>query len=57
MYRGSVKSAASSAIDEICIKLRSLTEGAVKRNLADCIPLSEGLDSSILALVASKFSL
>jgi asparagine synthase (glutamine-hydrolysing) len=47
--------ATSDIINEICFKLRFLLEDAVKRNLADGILLSGGLDTSILALIASRF--
>jgi len=40
--------------DEICFKLRLLLQEAVKRNLTDGILLSGGLDTSILAAIASK---
>ena len=42
-------------IDATCDKLRILLEAAVKRNLADGILLSGGLDTSILAALASKY--
>jgi len=42
-------------IDEVCSKLRDLLEGAVKNNPAEGILLSGGLDTSILAVIASKF--
>ncbi|MBS7610945.1 asparagine synthase C-terminal domain-containing protein [Candidatus Bathyarchaeota archaeon] len=45
----------SDLTDEICFKLRRLLEDSVKRNLADGILLSGGLDTSILALIASRF--
>lgn len=41
---------------EILLKIRTLLEEAVKRNLAEGILLSGGLDSSILAVLASKFT-
>jgi asparagine synthase (glutamine-hydrolysing) len=37
------------------IQLRSLLENSVKDNFADCVLLSGGLDTSILALIASKY--
>ena len=43
-------------VHETCLKIRSLLEEAVKRNLADGILLSGGLDTSILAFIASKFT-
>lgn len=45
-----------SDINETCFRLRSLLEDSVKRNLAEGILLSGGLDTSILALIASKFA-
>jgi len=42
-------------INEICFKLRGLIEEAVKKNLAEGILLSGGLDTSILAFISSKF--
>ena len=44
-----------SDVDEVCSKLRILLEKAVKNNLAEGILLSGGLDTSILAVIASKF--
>lgn len=44
----------NSITDKICIKLRLLIKEAVKRNLAEGILLSGGLDTSILATIASK---
>ncbi|MCP8317488.1 MAG: asparagine synthase [archaeon] len=43
-------------IDEICAKLRSLLEEAVSRNLSEGILLSGGLDTSILAYIASNYT-
>lgn len=43
-------------VHEICLKIRSLLEEAVKRNLAEGILLSGGLDTSILAFITSKFT-
>jgi len=43
-------------INEICFKLRGLIEEAVKKNLAEGILLSGGLDTSILAYISSKFT-
>ena len=45
----------SGSIDEICFKLQLLLEEAVKRNLSEAILLSGGLDTSVLAVIASKF--
>ena len=42
------------SVEEISYKLRSLFEEAVKRNLGEGILLSGGLDTSLIALVASK---
>jgi asparagine synthase (glutamine-hydrolysing) len=42
-------------IDEVCSKLRDLLEEAVKNNPAKGLLLSGGLDTSILAVIASKF--
>jgi asparagine synthase (glutamine-hydrolysing) len=42
-------------IERICLELRELIEDAVKRNLCEGLLLSGGLDTSILAFVASKF--
>ncbi len=42
-------------IDEICCKIRSLLGKAVLRNLSDGILLSGGLDTSILASIASNY--
>jgi len=44
-------------LDEVCLKIRILLEGAVERNLCEGILLSGGLDTSILAVLASKFTL
>ena len=41
--------------EEICLRLRLLLEDAVKRNLAEGILLSGGLDTSVLAAITSKF--
>ncbi|MGD0330382.1 MAG: asparagine synthase-related protein [Nitrososphaeria archaeon] len=42
-------------LEEVCSKLRFLLENAVKKDLAEGILLSGGLDTSILAVIASKF--
>ncbi|KPV64028.1 MAG: asparagine synthetase B [Candidatus Bathyarchaeota archaeon BA2] len=47
----------NTRIEKICFELRSLLEEAVKKNLAEGILLSGGLDTSVLAVVASKFTL
>ncbi len=41
--------------DKICKKIKSLLEKVVKKNLAEGILLSGGLDTSIIATLASKF--
>jgi asparagine synthase (glutamine-hydrolysing) len=46
----------SESANEIGLKLRFLLEKAVQKNLTDGILLSGGLDTSILATVASKFA-
>ena len=46
----------SESANEIVLKLRFLLEKAVQKNLTDGILLSGGLDTSILATVASKFA-
>jgi asparagine synthase (glutamine-hydrolysing) len=43
------------AIERACLEIRKLIEDAVKRNLCEGLLLSGGLDTSILAFVASKF--
>jgi len=43
-------------VEEVCSKLRFLLEEAVKNNLTEGILLSGGLDTSILAVVASRFT-
>ncbi|HML02081.1 MAG TPA: asparagine synthase-related protein [Candidatus Bathyarchaeia archaeon] len=42
-------------VDEVCSKLRILLEKAVENNPADGILFSGGLDTSVLAVIASKF--
>jgi len=44
-----------NSLEDVCAQIRLLTDKAVKRNLTDGILLSGGLDTSILALVASKY--
>lgn len=41
-------------LNDICLKIRSLLRDAVKRNLAEGILFSGGVDTSVLATVASK---
>ncbi len=43
-------------VSDVSRRIRLLLEGAVRRNLADCILLSGGLDTSIVTAVASKYS-
>lgn len=45
----------NKSIDSICQDLRVKLEESVKRNLAEGILLSGGLDTSILATIASKY--
>jgi asparagine synthase (glutamine-hydrolysing) len=45
----------SNSVHKITLELQILLEKAVKKNLAQGILLSGGLDTSILAVVASKF--
>ncbi|NIR86527.1 hypothetical protein GWO13_02715 [Candidatus Bathyarchaeota archaeon] len=47
----------NTEVKKICFELRSLLEEAVKRNLAEGVLLSGGLDTSVLAVIASKFTL
>jgi asparagine synthase (glutamine-hydrolysing) len=44
------------SIHGICFRLRFLLEESVKRNLSEGILLSGGLDTSVLAFIASKFT-
>jgi asparagine synthase (glutamine-hydrolysing) len=44
----------SKALNDMCERLRLLLQKAVKENLAEGLLLSGGLDTSILAVVASK---
>ncbi len=43
-------------VSDMSRRIRLLLEGAVRRNLAECILLSGGLDTSIVTAVASKYS-
>ncbi len=43
-------------VSDVSRRLRLLLEGAVRRNLAECILLSGGLDTSVVTAVASKYS-
>ncbi|MHA1210168.1 MAG: asparagine synthase-related protein [Candidatus Freyarchaeota archaeon] len=42
-------------VDQVCLRLRSLLEESVERNPAEGILLSGGLDTSIVATLASRF--
>jgi len=44
------------SVEEVCSKIRFLLDEAVKNNLTEGILLSGGLDTSILAVVASRFT-
>lgn len=44
------------SIENICLKIRILTDKVVKRNITNGILLSGGLDTSILAFAASKYA-
>jgi len=46
----------TDSIKEICSALRLLLEEAIKKNPAEGILLSGGLDTSILAVIASRFT-
>lgn len=41
-------------VQNVCLKAKSLLEDTVRRNLADAILLSGGVDSSVLAAIAAK---
>ncbi len=43
-------------ISDVSKRLRLLLDGAVRRNIAQCILLSGGLDTSIVTTLASKYS-
>ena len=45
-----------NSIENVCSQIRLLIDKVVKRNLANGILFSGGLDTSIIALVASKYS-
>ncbi len=45
----------SNSVHKITLELRTLLEKAVKKNLAQGILFSGGLDTSVLAVIASKF--
>jgi asparagine synthase (glutamine-hydrolysing) len=47
---------ADMPVSDVSRRIRLLLEGAVQRNLTDCILLSGGLDTSIVTAVASKYS-
>ena len=44
------------SIDQICSEIRQLTDKVVKKNLTDGILFSGGLDTSIIAFAASKYT-
>jgi asparagine synthase (glutamine-hydrolysing) len=44
------------SIDQICSQIRSLTDKVVQKNLTDGMLFSGGLDTSIVAFVASKYT-
>lgn len=48
--------ALKGSLEDICRQVRSLLEDAVKRNLAEGIFLSGGVDSGVLAAVAAKLT-
>jgi len=56
MYHDTSVTITALNIVKTCFRLRSLLESSVKRNLAEGILLSGGLDTSILALIASRFA-
>jgi asparagine synthetase B (glutamine-hydrolysing) len=45
----------SATIDEVAAKLRALVEKSMKKNLTKDMLFSGGIDTSILATIASKF--
>jgi asparagine synthase (glutamine-hydrolysing) len=51
-----METAAANRVHEICAELQIRLEKSVRKNLSDGILFSGGLDTSILALVASKFA-
>jgi asparagine synthetase B (glutamine-hydrolysing) len=51
-----MKTAAANRVNEICAELRIRLEKSVRENLSEGILFSGGLDTSILALIASKFA-
>jgi len=55
-YRCVNKSNSAPTVEGICFELRKLLEDAVRMSLCEGLLLSGGLDTSILALVASKFT-
>jgi len=44
----------NNSVHDVCFKLRFLLEESVKRNLSEGMLLSGGLDTSVLAVIASK---
>jgi asparagine synthase (glutamine-hydrolysing) len=51
-----IETTTATRVNEICVELRSRLEKSVRENLSDGILFSGGLDTSILALIASKFA-
>jgi len=47
---------ANQNVSEVIQRLRSLLKDAVRRNVADCILLSGGLDTSVITVVANNHS-
>lgn len=45
----------NNSVHDTCFRLRFLLEESVKRNLSEGMLLSGGLDTSVLAVIASKF--
>ncbi len=43
-------------VEESSVKLRELLDISVKKNLAECILFSGGLDTSVIAAVASSYT-
>mgnify|MGYP001055839513 CR=1 FL=1 len=47
---------ANDALSDVSRRIRLLLEAAVRRNIAECVLLSGGLDTSIVVALASKYS-
>lgn len=43
-----------NSLQTICAKIRELLDHAVQRNIADCVLLSGGLDTSLVTAAASR---